>query len=96
MQGGDAPYEDPDLELGPGLGEIVQQRAQRRTILDIGPQPDPPIEIPADDHDRASRQPEGIVETGEEAGRIDQNRRPTGLGDAPAVPALLEDRRRGR
>src|SRR6185369_5587832 len=89
----EVPAEHEDLELGAARQGVVETIEQlHRPAAGVGRhQPDPAVDVPAEDHDPALDAGDGGTQRGEVRGGVDQEGGPMSLGDAPAVPARLED-----
>ena len=81
-----------DLQLAMPLHQVVEEATELQLALAAvrAQQARAAVEIPAGDQDRAVRLPRRLDECLEVRVRIDQERRPRGLLDAPAITTVRE------
>jgi hypothetical protein len=84
----------PDQQVDVEIGTLLDQRGQEPAQLGrrVGRiEPDPGIEVPAEDHDARARLPKRLRQRPVIGRAIDQNGGAIGLRAAPAGHALFED-----
>jgi hypothetical protein len=82
------PAQQVDLEPRTSLGEPEHEVAELHRI--VAAEPDPRVEIPADQHDAALGRQHGAARRLEIVGGIDDHRGPGGALDAPAIHARFQ------
>jgi hypothetical protein len=89
------PDQDVDLQLAAAAHQVVEEAAELElAVAAVGAQQArAAVEIPAGDQDRAARVARGLDERLEIGVRIDQEPRPRGVLDAPAITIDREQTR---